>query len=111
MPENITIDLIEKLEEITKDDEIKKLKKLLLVADQKAGAAEKKADKASRAAAESNKLLERSKNQAAEQRKKNKTLQSAYNQLKQTSDQNKQKLDVALKSIEEFEAAANADDE
>ena len=111
MPENITIDLIEKLEEITKDDEIKKLKKLLAEADQKAGAAEKKADKAARATAESNKLLERSKGQVAEQRKKNKTLQSAYNQLKQTSDQNKQKLDAALKTIEEFEAAAKADEE
>ncbi|UZE96912.1 hypothetical protein [Alkalimarinus alittae] len=111
MPENITIDLIEKLEEITKDDEIKKLKKLLQVADQKAGAAEKKADKATRSTAESNKLLERAKSQVAEQRKKNKTLQSAYNQLKQTSDQNKQKLDAALKTIEEFEAAEKSDDE
>ena len=98
MTEKLTIEQIERLEEITKDDQIRKLEKLLLSSDKKAG-------KAVRAATESHKLLDRVKNQLGEQRKKTKTNISAYNQIMQAHEQTKLKLDKALKSAEKLDRA------
>jgi len=89
---------IERLEEITKDDQIRKLKTLL-------SAAEKKMDKVIRECSESNKLLGRSKSQLAAQREKTKSSQSAYNQLKQTHEQTKKKLDATIKNAEKLDCA------
>jgi chromosome segregation ATPase len=90
--------VIERLEEITKDDQIRKLKTLL-------SAAEKKMDKVIRECSESNKLLGRSKSQLAAQREKTKSSQAAYNQLKQTHEQTKKKLDATIKNAEKLDRA------
>ncbi len=90
--------VIDKLEEITKDDQIRKLKTLL-------STAEKKIDKVIRECSESNKLLGRSKSQLAAQREKTKSSQSAYNQLKQTQGQIKKKLDATIKNAEKLDRA------
>lgn len=89
---------IERLEEITKDDQIRKLKTLL-------SAAEKKIDKVTRECSEANKLLGRSKSQFAAQREKTKSNQSAYNQLKQTHEQTKEKLEATKKNAEKLDRA------